>query len=359
MKHIQAFLFLVVLVVAQASTQNVGIGTTNPQARLHIAGTNPVLRLDGNGSINIYHSPLSSFTSLHNITGHAILENTNSNGGILIRPGYAGEGSKEVVINNVGILIAPRDINEPNPLLFPTAPLDIRANGEVARIAGTDPYISIFSQGVQRGHIRGHTGGLTLGSLSADVNISTNGINRLSVKNNGALAIAGNAGSAGQVLTSSGPGGSPYWGSPGSVIYNSFRFFTQTTLAAIPRSATSPSATWYDIPGLQYSFTLGSPHYVDVSAHVGVNNCLNCPKGNCELALYVDGNGFAINSTYDVDNNQVRYLTINTGFILPAGNHTIQCRMKCWGGGSSDVFYIMTTSGSFHPTYMKVWMVPQ
>jgi hypothetical protein len=354
MKQIQAFFFLVVLVMAQASAQNVGIGTNNPQARLHIAGLNPVLRLDGNGRINMYHSPWSSFTSLHNIDGHAILENTNSSGGILIRPGYGGAGSKEVVINNVGILIAPRDISEPNPLLFPTAPLDIRADGEVVRITGTNPYISIFSQGVQRGYIQGYTGGLALGSQNADVNIWTNGINRLSVKNNGALAIAGTAGSPGQVLTSSGPGGSPYWGSPGNVIYNSFRFITLESGVLIPRNG-----QWRDITGLQYSFTLGSNHYVDVSAQVGVSNCFRCPTGRCVLGLFVDGNKFTVYPSNDIPESSTS-LALNTGFTLPAGNHTIQWRMACWGGGSnSDYFSILSNSFEQNITHMKVWMVPQ
>jgi hypothetical protein len=258
------------------------------------------------------------------------------------------------VINNVGILIAPRDISEPNPLLFPTAPLDIRANGEVVRIAGTNPYINIFSQGVQRGYIQGHTGGLELGSNNSDVNIWTNGNNRLSVKNNGALAIAGNAGSPGQVLTSSGPGGSPYWGSPGSVIYNSFRFITLASNVSIPRNG-----QWHDITGLQYSFTLGSPHYVDVSAQVAVANCYNCPTGFCWLRLFVDGNIFTESYGNDILQNKDSSLGLNTGFTLPAGNHTIQWRMACWGGNNSDSFVILSNVAGPNRSYMKVWMVPQ
>lgn len=353
MKPLHALPLLVMLVVSQASAQNVGIGTTTPQADLHIAGTNPVLRLENNGSILILHSN-GTATNLQSISGYSVIENRNPNGGITFRPGPSATLSREVMINSKGIAIGPRDPNPPpNLYLLPNVPLDIRADGEVVRIAGTNPYISIFSQGVQRGYIQGHTGGLELGSNNSDVNIWTNGNNRLSVKNNGALAIAGNAGSAGQVLTSSGPGGSPYWGSSGSVIYNNFRFFTQVGNVSIPRNG-----QWYDIPALQYSFTLGSNHYVDVSALAVVFNCSYCPTGSCRLGLFIDGNQFTIHWGNDMVAERITSLAVSTGFILPAGNHTIQWRMAC-GGGNGDSFTLYGNNLGPNSTHMKVWMVPQ
>jgi hypothetical protein len=115
MKHIQAFLFLVVLVMAQATAQNVGIGTTNPEARLHIAGTNPNLMLENGGIILIRHSD-GSFTSLKNRNGYSVLENGFPSGGIQFRPGPSpsGTASREVVINATGLAIGRRGDLLPN-----------------------------------------------------------------------------------------------------------------------------------------------------------------------------------------------------------------------------------------------------
>jgi hypothetical protein len=359
MKHIQAFFFLVVLVMAQASAQNVGIGTTNPQAMLHIDGPYPSLLLGREGIIDIRHSNGTSTTTLRSWSSYSVLENTHLSGAIQLRPGRPTPSydsstlGREVMINATGLAIGPRGNLLPNLSLVPNAPLDIRADGEVVRITGTNPYISIFSQDVQRGYIQGYTGGLALGSNNADVNIWTNGINRLSVKNNGALAIAGNAGSPGQVLTSSGPGGSPYWGSPGNVIYNSFRF-----LPLLNRFAPPTDGRYHDIPDFAYSFTLSGNHYVDVTAVVqaAYNGCFGCSDPVASFRLVIDGTPFThFNVKVKPDAYGISH-TMNAGFTLPAGNHTIKWQVAHFEG---PAFRLLTADLRPNPTFMKVWMVPE
>jgi hypothetical protein len=132
MKQIQAFLFLVVLVMVQASAQNVGIGTTNPQAMLHIDGPYPSLLLGREGIIDIRHSNGTSTTTLRSWSSYSVLENTHLSGAIQLRPGPSpsGTASREVVINATGLAIGRRGELLPNLSLLPNTPLDIRADGE-------------------------------------------------------------------------------------------------------------------------------------------------------------------------------------------------------------------------------------
>lgn len=332
-------------------SQNVGIGTTLPEANLHISGTRPSLRIDNNGSLSLYNIGATSSTLLSNFNNFTYLGNDHPTGNLVLRMG--GPGDRDVVINGAGMMIGNRV--QVLGALTPTIPFEIQASGEVLRIKGTTPYLTMMDGNITRGYIQAWTDGIALASNGYDVGLWTNGAKRLALKPNGALEVAGSTGAAGQVLTSNGAGAPPAWASPGNSLYNSFRFISMSQATFENTS----NGTWRDIPGLTYSFVLSGNHYVDVATIFTAysQGCFNCDRPPVAFRLLINGNQFT-GTGATMESAFVRErIPITTGFTLPAGNHTI--KWQIFSSDGSNVVLENTSPNLANMTYMRVWMVPQ
>ena len=350
MRHSAVFLTVLFFLPAFLPAQNVGIGTTNPLSNLHLGGFNPAVRLDNDGSIFLYNSGSTSYTQLSNHGAYTVVQNNHAIGSLLLRPGSAG--ARDVLINGNGMFIGPRG---PIGSISHNLPLEINASGEVFRIIGATPYITMMDGGLTRGYIQAWTDGLALASNGFDVGLWTNGVKRLAVKPNGALEVAGSAGAAGQVLTSNGAGAAPVWASPANGLYNSFRFIS---LSGNTFTSTS-DGVWRDVPGMTYTFTIASNHYVDLSAiFTGYpQGCFGCDQPRVLFRLIINGNTFTGIAGRGAGGLYFTSHTINTGFTMPPGTHTLKFQVLSTSG--SDFILTTTDSGIGNATYLKVWMVPQ
>lgn len=107
---------------------------------------------------------------------------------------------------------------------------------------------------------------------------------RLAVKNNGAIAVSGNAGTAGQVLQSSGPGGPPTWVSPTATQYQNI--YTATSTARLALNAASSGT----IPDMNLLVPVQGTAKLLVSFSVPVDgNCSVCGNKTPIIRLYLDG----------------------------------------------------------------------
>lgn len=134
-----------------------------------------------------------------------------------------------------------------------TIPLHINKPGEVVRLDGTAPYLSLSHNANWQGYLQATpTGNFEIGTKNGGfLNFFTNDIQRMVITStgrvnflnginiNGSVLSGGAAGSVGQVFTSAGVGGSPYWETVNSN--------PKTAFSAIPSafSSTIPASTEY------------------------------------------------------------------------------------------------------------------
>ena len=110
---------------------------------------------------------------------------------------------------------------------------------------------------------------------------------KFAVKPNGALAVSGNTGSAGQILSSNGPGASSSWITPGSLVK------TYSARAGGMIRDISDSDNWVEIPiDVPYSISVSSKTRLIISGNFvgwGPNCILGCIDGVADITIEVDG----------------------------------------------------------------------
>lgn len=141
----------------------------------------------------------------------------------------------------------------------------------------------------------------------------------LRIKGNGALALNGNAGQAGQVLMSNGITTAAAWVNPGTII--------KTGYSGVTSDIQLPANAGVDLTASQYTITL--PRAARVILYYKTTTFKPCSVGSCNTkwVFYVSLNGNYIGSQYYVDGTSYHTLT---------------------GGGS------VISSGTFGPDYLDL-----
>ncbi len=121
---------------------------------------------------------------------------------------------------------------------------------------------------------------------------------RFAVKANGALAVNGNMGSAGQVLTSNGSGVPATWTNPGgTTTVGAYNFATQSAISA----DLSSSSTAVDLPAMVANFTLNTNATVVFNYRARINNrgCFGCGERRTFILLRqnISGGTTTVNTT--------------------------------------------------------------
>jgi hypothetical protein len=141
---------------------------------------------------------------------------------------------------------------------------------------------------------------------------------RFAVKPNGALALTGNTGQAGQVVTSNG-GAAATWQSPTAAVFqNSVKKESQSSVQIL-QNATA------DVPDLTHSINLSGNALVLVNYNYSVFGlpCTFCGKSDFITKIYVDG---VLQSSFVdyVDNVSWKNVSGSTLLSVSAGNHIIK-----------------------------------
>jgi len=415
---------LLLIIAASLDAQNVGIGTTTPTHKLHVAGTT---RSDtiaiGTASPR---SPLSFGTQ----TGQKITLYDDGNaggnnygigvqGGLLQFHSYTstdnivfGYGKSTAMTERMRIINNGGDgliVNGRITLKNGTNPLDINYGSGIWMYKADNSALLGFV-GVQNNQNLGFYGGpagwgFTYDAINSRVGIGNNNPNaplafppllgkkitlypgatgdvgfavagnrlqiysdnpnadvaigydaagtfneRFAFKPNGALAVNGSTGTAGQVLTSNGAATGLSWISPTNELFNNIYSFSANDFVIGGSNATA------EIPGLNQNITLTKTSKVLISLHVAgyQNGCVVCTISENYCSIKVDGiNPDAVSTSfrvgYDEQFNAESGLRVLT---LAPGVHNFAAYATHYNGG--DVSY----SGS-QTTRMTIIVVPQ
>ncbi|MBK7369184.1 MAG: hypothetical protein IPJ04_15165 [Candidatus Eisenbacteria bacterium] len=172
---------------------------------------------------------------------------------------------------------------------------------------------------------------------------------RFAFKTNGAIAVNGNTGAAGQVLQSNGSGAAATWVSPTNSAYNNFYTIESANNVALAAYAIQA------LPDMSQTFTLAGNARVTVDFAIFVypSPCAFCAPTIAEAKLIIDG-AEVHDWRETVANGE--YGTISASFTrtLGAGAHTISI--------SAEPYTTGATFGSTNPRYgntMSVQITPQ
>jgi len=211
---------------------NVGIGTTEPQEKLHVAGnialsnTNSITFWDGTNNVGV-------------ITGYG---SYNWGYNLQVSPGaelIIGSGESGSTLRNNGWA------NGNSETLFIASDQDIQFWSDLQDAASSDRVMTITN-----------TGNVGIGTTDPQGKLDISG---------GPLAINGNVGQSGQFLKSQGPGQPPIWASVGGVPFGGdgsdgpLDLTTDTTIDLGGAAVFIKNYTYINIPsGVTLSFT--NPH---------------------------------------------------------------------------------------------------
>jgi hypothetical protein len=293
------------------SAGNVGIQRATPLARLDVLGGNWDV-VNGEGDVRI--GDASTRLKIGLATGGG-----GTGAATIMEHGPAGaynvlalgtQGNKVLFVNGnsqrVGIGID-----------APSAPLGFAALlGKKITLypAGANDY----GLGISSGRLQIFTDGGAGGDVAIGTDAAGTFTERLAVKNNGALAVSGNTGAAGQVLQSNGSGTAPTWVTRNALTYNSVY------------SSTTPTNVWIDptapgvLSGMSITFTTAQAAKIIVHVDVKVSDteCTFCAGGTATGALRVNGAAFHTRSV-KLGNGEFDNLVMTGYTAVAAGTHTI------------------------------------
>ncbi len=173
---------------------------------------------------------------------------------------------------------------------------------------------------------------------------------KFSIKPNGALALSGNIGAAGQLLKSNGNASAIWSNNPATEMYNN----TTETLAT--NYVDIPEQQIMDIPGMTKTISLSKTSKVMVQFMIPSYTipCTFCGNTNIDMMIYVDGNmtGY-IRHVYP--NAQYGTMSGNRIFTLNPGNHDIKIVGFCLTGPTIRV----GSSPSVYSSYLNIMVIPQ
>jgi hypothetical protein len=150
---------------------------------------------------------------------------------------------------------------------------------------------------------------------------------------NGALAVNGNSGAAGQVLTSSGAAAAPAWAFGGN------QLFVATQPGNSPDLGSSGEV---DIPGLVANFTLPAPARVAFFLNMRINNkgCFGCGLRRTFVYLRNASTGASVaeRAVYTENGELYDLDTAPMVLDLPAGTHSYKVVMQSSIVGTATVY---------------------
>ena len=374
-KFLLTALLSVFITVAYA--QNVGIGNSNPQAKLDVSG-DLALR-EG--------TPITVSTGSNTITlpgtNNSIYRLTGATGYFTISGITAGnDGALLTLINTTGQIM---DIANSSSVLTNTG-ADIIAAGPVSAVtliynATLAQWVVTSSQGFATGSVgpTGPTGASGTGPTGPTGTAGSNGATGAAgptgaAGSNGATGAAGPTGAAGSNGAAGAAGPTGAAGSNGAagaagatgptgptgVVGTLGQSSTLITETGSTAGATIPtSGTITAIPGLSSTFSLSQTSAVHVQTH-GLGEITSATTGKyniIEFDLYVDGTYYFLESVYFCNFTSTAYSYIGNwssglDLSLGSGSHTIALYAATDAGNSTVT--VGGTTGTISQSYMSI-----
>jgi hypothetical protein len=160
---------------------------------------------------------------------------------------------------------------------------------------------------------------------------------RFAVKPTGALAVNGNTGADGQVLTSKGSGASAQWQSPLNSLYQNTVQLFQSSIINVGSGGSA------DLPGMAHSFTVqgNAKVLVNININTEAPACALCGFSRVGVSVYIDdvfAKSFILtltnNSFDDVNGSVLLYAGPGTHTVKLKGYHVLGPAVNFWGSNS-------------------------
>jgi hypothetical protein len=173
---------------------------------------------------------------------------------------------------------------------------------------------------------------------------------RFAFKPTGAMAVNGNTGNAGDVLTSGGSGAAATWASPMTATN------ANTYIVNSPSTITLSSSGITALPGMSQAFSTSAGAKVGVTYTVYVNtpSCGLCGSSNVEFLIMVDG--VLTHAAYHLQSNGSTEQLAGTWYLaMSPGAHTISLAADLVGG--PPITFSANASGLANQLVLQV--IPQ
>jgi hypothetical protein len=305
------------------SAGNVGIQRTSPLARLDVLGGNWDV-VNGEGDVRIGDASTRLKIGLATTgggTGAATIMEQGPVGAYnVLSLGTQGNKVLHVIGATQRIGIGTDG---------PTAPLGFAALlGKKITLypAGANDY----GLGISSGRLQIFTDGGPGGDVAIGTDAAGAFTERLAVKNNGALAVSGNTGSAGQVLQSNGSGAAPTWVNPAASLY-------ATTVKGPATNSYSSNGSLVNVLTHTFSSPGSARVKIDVVIPIFTMPCFACGSTTAEVSLVVDG--VTVNfERQTVANGAYTSFSTCTLVDIGGGSHTLIVR-AAGTAGQPDAYF--------------------
>lgn len=175
---------------------------------------------------------------------------------------------------------------------------------------------------------------------------------RFAVKPNGALAVNGSMGVAGQVIKSNGGSSAASWVSPTNELYNN-TLRIDATGSILVNNAGGPQY----LPGLDYTFSVAGNAKVLVSFNIPAwaPSCAFCGNSQIGISTELDGDTKYSNGYYIGNDQLPQTLSATVILLVTGGTHTVKLR----GSVSGPSVYLSTSASTFNHNEMIVQIISQ
>ncbi len=323
------FLDLCICATLFGTAQNVGIGTTNPLAKLHIVTglsgfpSTPLPGVTVEGSSNTYINFLTPNASESGVifgraadalSGGIVYNNNNNFNGLQFRTN--GNQTRMVIDNagNIGI-----------GTLTPSFPLSFsNISGDKISLWGNSG--AHYGLGIQSQTLQIHTDGagsdIAFGYGSSALFTET-----MRIKGSGALAMNGNVGQPGQVLQTNGANAPATWVSATNALYNNTIGLSNGSSVTVKQTDGNPV-----IAGMSYTFSIpgNARLFVSYAVPVAAISCTFCGATSTYIEIRING-GVNNTSKWDVANGSQQTLAASKIIQLGAGTYTVQLNISLLG----------------------------
>jgi hypothetical protein len=287
---------------------NIGIGL-NPSYKLHVGNATNGLRVEG---------PATAGGTAFSMGGLGILQ--------IDKPGIIGGRLTILENGNTGI-----GNNSPNALLQLGNSI---TNRKIVLFDQNNDDHQYYGFGINGGALRYQVSNTISDHIFYAGTSSSTSNELLRIKGNGAIAVNGNIGTAGQVLTSNGTGVTTWSNTTNTNEYNSFIELATPTTSSIAIAA----GTIAYIPGLSHTLVLTKPSLVTISYQLTMfgASCAFCADPFAEILLENNAvNNYLIFTQEDIGVDKFRTITQTRTFKLLPNTYNLKLAVR----------NLLTTSG--------------
>jgi hypothetical protein len=158
---------------------------------------------------------------------------------------------------------------------------------------------------------------------------------RFAFKPTGAMAVNGNAGATGQVLTSNGSGAAATWNAPSAATYNNIY-----TIESVTHFNVAVSGSETPVPDLVQTVNTAGNAKLDITLFLSTSDvaCAFCEDSNVDCSIFVDGVRRKLGAFMAKQGRRVDFTLTHVVPVGP-GSHTISAVVHVFSSSSNTVAF--------------------